>query len=1095
MLPSLTWWCNSLPMPWLSSRQRRSVVIHLSVWLYVVATAVPLCRGATGIPNNDPPGAAPLLTSSQRSGIQQSYRALPVFFEPNQGQTDPRAKFFSRRHGYTLFLTSSDVVVAYRGNSSGATAKLAQKSPTAGSAASSTAALRMKLVGARAEPELFADGELPGKSNYYLGNDPSKWRSNVPHFSRVSYREVYPGVDLVFHDSRQELEFDLVFAPHASTGEIALHFDGAPRMRVDKAGDLVLTTEVGEVHLHKPVAYQEEAGVRHPVDARFAIHRHGQVAFRLGVYDPTQQLVIDPSLAFSTYFGGSGEDDIEAMTACGGDICVTGRTDSINFPVAFQGGSGQQTKLAGGYDAFVSVLMEQGSSWVLYGSVYLGGSQDDEATAISYDYTFSNIYVAGVTSSTDFPIPTHAAQGTYGGGAQDAFVAELDGNFDLLYATYLGGSGSDSATAIVNGGADAAWVAGGTFSTDFPTVNAYQAVNKGGEDGFLTYVDLAGGKFSGSTYLGGSQNDRITAMAPGVDLVVAGYTASPDFPVTPGAPQTKCGSDGNCNGGLDDAFVASIFWDTLFDTYLEWATFLGGSGADEASAIAERGPTEQSESCQYWIAGKTLSPDFPTTAGAFQSKCGTDGNCNDGQPDVFLFSLTSEPTCTSNPVLSYSTFLGGSGDDEGTGVATDYLGNVYVTGRTASTDFPTGPALEAPFQSTNAGGADAFITAFKIVGTPGPPLLYSSYLGGSGTENSLGGSSANAAIGAIYVDPSVSQTQPFQVTTYLAGNTSSPNFPVVSPLPNGQTYQGGASDGFVTTLSDTLPVDTVYVAEYLFCPSYPYAPCTGVGVPTGATNTIATNSTFGNTNTIFPNYSYYPGTQTTLSYSSPVFWGGPCAGSGYAATCNLTVNGSLNVSVGSAPFTVAVKPSSVFIPAGQSSTSTVTVSPLSNTTYTGQAFLSCAFPPPPPIQTGPPPPPPPPPIVDPPTCSVSPSVVNLVNGGSATATLVVYTTGGSGSLSPPRFKKRSLWAYGLWLPLSGLMLSGVFVVGFRWEKKKWIAAACLLFAATFILADCGGSNSGGSGGGTTPGPYIFYVTAATADGNSIEGDFTFTVKD
>ena len=912
----------------------------------------------------------------------------------------------------------------------------------------------------------------------------------------MSYREVYPGVDLVFHDSRQELEFDFVVAPHASTGEIALHFDGAPRMRVDKAGDLVLTTEVGEIHLHKPVAYQEEAGVRHPVDARFAIQRHGQVAFRLGVYDPTQQLVIDPSLAFSTYFGGSGEDDIEAMTACGGDICVTGRTNSINFPVAFQGGSGQQTKLAGGYDAFVSVPMEQGSSGVLYGSVYLGGSQDDEATAISYDGGYSpNIYVAGVTSSTDFPIPGRAAQGTYGGGAQDAFVAELGssstGGFGLLYATYLGGSGSDTATAIQSI-TDTAWVAGGTFSTDFPTVNAYQAVNKGGEDGFLTYVDLAGGKFSGSTYLGGSQNDRITAMAyPNVDLVVTGYTASPDFPVTPGALQTKCGSDGNCNGGLDDAFVAALSYDgTSYETYLEWATFLGGSGADEASAIIGRGPIEQSESCQY-------CPDFPTTAGAFQPKCGTDANCNSGQPDVFLLNLTSGAsgsTCTGNPVLSYSTFLGGSGDDEGTGVATDYLGNVYVTGRTDSADFPTGPALEAPFQSTNAGGADAFITALKIVGTPGPPLLYSSYLGGSGTENSLGGSSANAAIGAIYVDPSVSQTQPFQVTTYLAGNTSSPNFPVVSPLPNGQTYQGGASDGFVTTLSDTLRVDTVYVAEYLFCPSYPYTPCTGVGAPTGATNTIATNSTFGNTNTIFPNYSYYPGTQTTLSYSSPVFWGGACAGSGYSATCNLTVNGSLNVSVGSAPFTVAAKPSSVFIPAGQSFTSTVTVSPLSNTTYTGQASLSCAFPPPPPIQTGPPPPPPPTPIVDPPTCSVSPSVVNLVNGGSATATFVVYTTGGFGSLYPPRFKIRSHWAYGLWLPLSGLMLSGVFVFGFRKEKKKWIAAACLLFAATFTLADCGGSNSGGSGG-TTPGPYVFFVTAATADGNSIEGEFTFTVKD
>jgi hypothetical protein len=989
--------------------------------------------------------------------------------------------------------------MAFRAGSPATATK--QKGLPARSAGPSITALRMRLVGARPAPEMVAGRELPGKSSYFLGNDPSKWRRDVPQFSHVSYRDVYPGVDLMFHDSQQELEFDFAVAPQANAHKIALEFDGASRIGVDAAGDLVLTTGVGEIHLRKPIAYQETTGVRHPVDAKFAIGWHGRITFKLGAYDSARQLIIDPSLVFSTYFGGSGDDDIEAMTTCAGRVCVTGRTNSINFPVAFQSGSGQQLKLAGGYDAFVSELMEQGSSWVLYGSVYLGGSQDDEGTAISYITGFSpNVYVAGVTSSTDFPIPAHAAQSTYGGGAQDAFVAELDatGNFDLLYATYLGGSGSDTATAIVNG-TDGAWVAGGTFSTDFPIVNAYQAVNKGGEDGFLTYVDLAGGKFSGSTYLGGSQNDRITAMAyPNVNLVVTGYTASPDFPVTPGAPQTKCGSDGNCNGGLDDAFVATLSYDgTSYQTYLEWATFLGGSGADEASAIIGLGPTEQSERCQYWIAGKTLSPDFPTTADAFQPKCGTDGNCNSGQHDVFLLNLTSGAsgsTCTGNPVLSYSTFLGGSGDDEGTGVATDYLGNVYVTGRTDSTDFPTGPALEAPFQSTNAGGADAFITAFKIVGTPGPPLLYSSYLGGSGTENSLGGSSANAAIGAIYVVPYMPfETQPFQVAIYLAGNTSSPNFPVVSPLPIGQTYQGGAGDGFVTILSDTLPVDTVFVTEYLFCPSYPI-PCTGIGAPTGATNTIASNSAFLNANTIFPNYSYYPGTQTTLSYAPPVFWGGACSGSGYSATCNLTVNASLNVSVGSAPFILDVKPSSTTITAGQSFTSTVTVSALADTNYSAQVSLSCAFYVPPPPPPGGPPPPPPPPPVDPPTCSVSPSVVNIVNGGSATASFVVYTTGGSGALYPPRLKHDLRWAYGLWLPLGGLMLSGIFIGGSRMEKKKWITAS-VLFAVTFALVNCGGSGSaGGSVGGTTPGGYTFSINGAAADGNSYAGMFTFVVN-
>jgi hypothetical protein len=1077
---------------------------RITGFIVLAATTLPLCVGYVL-----PDGAAsnPILSSAEQSRVYRNFAALPAYFEPNQGQTDPQVRYFSRRHGYTLFLTNSGTVMAFRAGSPAVTTK--QKGAPVHSAAPSITALRMRLVAAKPVPDMVADGELPGKSSYFLGNDSSKWRRNVPQFSQVSYRNVYPGVDLMFHDSQQELEFDFAVAPQADAHKIALEFDGASLMSVDGVGDLVLTTDIGEIHLHKPIAYQETTGVRHPVNAEFAIGSNGQVTFKLGAYDSARELIIDPSLAFSSYFGGSGEDDIEAISACPFGFCVTGRTNSINFPVAFQSGSGQQTKLAGGFDAFVSEIALVGADYVVYGSVYLGGSQDDEATAISFDYTFSpNVYVAGITSSTDFPIPGHAAQGAYGGGAQDAFVAELavgNASFDLLYATYLGGSGSDTATAILNY-TDAAWVAGGTFSTDFPTVNAYQAVNKGGEDGFLTFVDLAGGKFSGSTYLGGSQNDQITAMtAFDFSLIVTGYTASPDFPVTPGAPQTKCGSDGNCNGGLDDVFVASISADTLFDTYLQWATFLGGSGADEASAITLNPDTiNQFAGCQYWIVGKTLSPDFPTTAGAFQAKCGTDGNCNGGQPDVFLASLTSAPAnppnlaCTSIPVLSYSTFLGGSGDDEGTGVAQDYLGNVYVTGRTESTDFPTGPALEAPFQSTNAGGADAFITAFKIGGTPGPPLLYSSYLGGSGTENSLGGSSANAAIGAIYVYPGVVGPQPFQIAIFLGGNTSSPDFPVVNPLQNGQTYQGGASDGFVTILNDTLPVDTVFVTEYLPCPLYATS-CINIG----ATNAIITNA-FTFLPVPSPNFSYYPGTQTTLSSIStggntPVYWGGACAGSGYSSTCNLTVNTSLiNVSAGVAPFIVEVNPTSTTITAGQSFTSTVTISALPNTNYSAQVALSCAtyiFPSPPPGGPPPPPSPPSPPAVDPPTCSVSPSTVNLLNGGSATASFVVYTTGSSGALYPSSLKHDLQWAFGVWLPLGGLMLSGVCIVGSRREKKKWIAATCFLLAVTFPLIDCGGSGSAGGGaGGTTLGGYTFSINGAAADGTSYASLFTFVVK-
>jgi hypothetical protein len=444
-------------------------LFFLAAALSFVVGAVPLCRGASQPASpEDPAKAIPVLTAGERAHIKQNFGALPVSFEPNLGQADPQVKFLSRRHGYTLFLTSSEAVMAFRAGSPGASAKPGQKAVPPSTA--SIAVLRMQLVGAKPEPELIGDGELPGKSNYFIGNDHSKWRSNVPHFSRVAYREVYPGVDLAFHDSLQELEFDFVVAPHAKAGKIIFRFDGAGEMRVNTSGDLVLVTQAGEIRLHKPVAYQEEAGVRHPVDASFAIRKNSEVAFALGEYDKKRSLVIDPSLVFSTYLGGSGEDEAEGIVAFGGEVYVVGKTNSVNFPLS----APEQGAAGGGFDVFVSELTEVGDGLVF--STYLGGSQDDEGTAITTGGDSGGVWVAGVTASPDFPITTQALQSKFGGGASDAFVANLFSDGTLTYSTYLGGSDSDGATSIINYYGTIC-VAGWTFSTNFPTSFPLQSAN------------------------------------------------------------------------------------------------------------------------------------------------------------------------------------------------------------------------------------------------------------------------------------------------------------------------------------------------------------------------------------------------------------------------------------------------------------------------------------------------------------------------------------------------------------------------------------------------------------------------------------------
>src|SRR5579862_581354 len=390
-----------------------------------------------------------------RARVQTAYAALPLAFEQNQGQTDERVKFMARTHDYTLFLTENEAVFSLQ---SGATLSRDLKGRgimaadsnklggNKGDRAVKTAVVDMQLIGANPPAKIAAGDELPGKSNYFIGNDPKKWHSNVPQFARVSYEEVYPGVSLAFHGAQRQLEFDFVVAANAEASPIAFRLSGAKNIKTDSSGDLVISSVAGDVRFHKPAAYQQINGTRQGVDASFALTADNKVGFQLGNYDHSRELVIDPSVtvAYATYLGGNAEDDGYGIAVdSSGNAYVTGQTASTNFPVV----SGSYSTTNGGIlGIFVTKISPAGvtAPTLLYSS-YIGGTDGNSSSgnAIAVDAS-GDAFVAGGTASANFPVAPNpgAIQTSLRAGASgNAFALKLNpGGTALLYSTYLGGS-------------------------------------------------------------------------------------------------------------------------------------------------------------------------------------------------------------------------------------------------------------------------------------------------------------------------------------------------------------------------------------------------------------------------------------------------------------------------------------------------------------------------------------------------------------------------------------------------------------------------------------------------------------------------------
>jgi YD repeat-containing protein len=649
----------------------------------------------------------------------------PLAFEPNVGQTDPQARFLSHGPGFGLFLTDTGAVFSFA----------RATNPTGRDVA------QMQLAGATPGPQAYGVQQLTSFSNYFSGSDPSQWLANVPNYGEIDYRNVYPGIDLHYHSvNGRQLEYDFVVQPGVNPSAIQLSWQGVQSLSLDGQGNLVLTTAGGSVVQQEPVVYQAIHGVRQAVTSQQVLLGNGKVGFQVGAYDPSQPLVIDPTLAFSTYLGGSGNDYANGIAVDGaGDAYVTGVSNSTNFPTTTGFAPGSSGAL------FVTKLNAAGTG--LAYSDFLS-SQSDQANGIAVDLA-GDAYITGATGSPVFPVTPGAFQTSYGGmphaGRTDAFVTKLSATGDaLLYSTYLEGGGRDQGNAIAVDLSGNAYVTGLTTSGSFPTTaEAYQTSLSGSQDAFVTKLNPQGSALAYSTYLGaGSDSGTGLAVDPAGNAYVSGSTSATNFPTTSGAYQTAW------PGGTQAAFVAKL---NAAGTALSYSTYLGGSGSDQANAIAVN------SAGGAYVTGSTTSSNFPTTSGAYQTAW------PGGTQAAFVSKLNA-----AGSGLAYSTYLGGGGTDVANGIGIDSQGEALVAGATSSTNFPT---TSGAFQTSNAGGTeDAFVTKLN---SSGSALGYSSYLGGSGDDKANG----------IAVDP--------VGYAYVAGSTNSTNFPTVSPA-----YQGSNAGGY-----------------------------------------------------------------------------------------------------------------------------------------------------------------------------------------------------------------------------------------------------------------------------------------------------------
>ncbi len=1034
-------------------------------------------------------------TSDLSQQALASFGRLPMAFEANQGQTDGTVKYLARGRGYNLFLTQREAVL------------------TLPHSAGTASVLRMDLVGANLQAEPVGTEALPGKSNYLIGNDSAKWQRDIPQFARVRYQDVYPGVDLVYYGDQGSLEYDFEVAPGSDPSKIEMSLQGTKPLALDAHGNLLLPLAGTDARLEAPRVYQKFGRELRAVKGRFALRGTNVVGFEVGPYDATRALVIDPVLQYSTYLGGSGDEACSVILGTGTPVSgcpavavdsalsayVAGSTTSPDFPDVSCSTS-FQCALKGTANIFIAKFNSNGSALIY--TTYLGGNLVDYPAGIGVDGGF-NVIVAGTTTSTNFPTNgTNAAfQTTPVSTNKHAFVSKLDpSGHTLLYSTYLSGNGADIATGVALDTQGNAYVTGTTASTEVTT----------------------------------------------------------GFPSTSGAFQTSAAS-----GSKIQFFLTKINTNVSGVSSVPYSTYFGGGNtARPASSgpAAVGGGVAVDNSNNVYITGGTSflrvgqSNDFPIL-NAFQG-------CLDAAPsttscpssvtayDAFVAKLN--PAAVTGTQLLYSTYIGGTEDDIGYGIAVDSSSS-YVTGSTTSIDFPT--AGTGVFQSSNGGGMDGFLAKLgnPTTSVATVPLNYFTYIGGTGTDvglavavdniqgahitgwtddlnshfpllnpvqNSFGGGASDAFVAII----NTSATSPtasgnsatflggnaadygtgiavdFQNATYVAGETQSGTFPVVVPAV--QSNLDGLSDAFVTKYGPTVSLQLVVTAS---------PTPVGVGNQVSFVYTV-TNSGDSVSNVTFVDNLPNTGAATFVSATTSATGNGCGPASGGTVLCNL---GTM-MSGATATVTVILTPVAPTTPASSSvllgnsgfvgisgsslssaNSSVVvndyklTVSPSSNTVAAGvpASYTATVTP------TG--------nipssvsisctsPLPTGATCTETTNPIPNLDNGPASTVLIINTTARVTTTTQLWQKGRPFYA--VWLPISGLAFVGVGLGRRRALRRKIFFTALLAGFLTLILFQpaCSSSKTVTTTTGTPAGTYV--VTVGATSGSNATRTATVTL--
>ncbi len=715
--------------------------------------------------NVQDPGAVRELAADDPSQpwIKARYGSLPISFEPNRGQTDSQVKFLSRVGNRTLWLTGNEAVLAVVHRSAVSKSKSKEKRGAAPHQRQvSAAVLRMRFLEANRDPRIEGEAPQPGTVNYFFGR-PSQWRTHIPTYARVRYRQLYPGIDLVFYGNNRQLEYDVVVSPGADPERIRFAVEGAEAIRMDADGNLILKTSQGEVMQQKPKIYQREGARLAKVEGDYVITGKNEIGFRLGSYDRRAAVVIDPVLRYSTFLGGNNVDEARGIGVDSSKRAVVGGlTCSLNFPrtvgpTTFEGCS-----------IFITKFDFTGSHLVF--STFIGQSAFDvfDVGGMALDSS-GNSYATGEVEFLGFPTTPGAFQTTHPGGFKP-FVVKLnpDGTH-LVYSTFLGGNDGpvDSGRGIAADSEGHAYIVGTASSTDFPTTAGVfqpscKKVDVNCDNAFISKLSADGSHLIFSTYLGGTSTGGEGIALDKLDNVfVTGSTNTSDFPTTAGSAQPVF------PGGNTAAFATEL---SSSGSHLVFSTFLGGAVVDVGRAIAV------DSAGNAFVTGETQSKNFPVK-NAFQPQCATgSGGCF----NAFVTKLNTSGQ------LVYSTFLGGplgpSGiQGRGTGIAVTPDGLAYITGVTSSTSFPT---TQTAFQRVIGGAINVFLTKLD----PGGQLIYSSYLGGPST---------GAASGIITNGPVVALDQ--DTNAYVAGATQA-GFPV-NPDAFQKKFAGGDDDAYVAKVA------------------------------------------------------------------------------------------------------------------------------------------------------------------------------------------------------------------------------------------------------------------------------------------------------